>query len=180
MKIARKIGGAGVALVASAATLMLGLGPAGAASVVEVDGVQLLNGGTTARVVIDVNCPNGHAISTFVRVQQRIPAMGTTPPGIAVATGGATITCVHDDNDFVVDAGGSGLRTGPAICVINLNDPSLRRFNSNQWVEPGSSPAPSGLTPRRPSPVSQSLAARRICISVTRRHSPLPVQNEPA
>jgi len=136
MKIARKIGGAGVALVASAATLMMGIGPAGAASVVEVDGVQLLNGGTSLQVVVDVQCPRGHAISTFVRVHQRIPAAGPTPPGIAIAGGSATITCVHGDNDFVINAGASGFRPGPAICVITVNDPSLSRFNAAQFVEP--------------------------------------------
>jgi len=130
MRIAKKIGGAGAALAVSAAALMLGLGPAGAAAIVEVDGAQLLNGGSTVRVVADVSCPHGHTINTFVHVVQRIPG------GTAHAFGSSSITCVRGDNDVVIDASGSGFHVGEAACIFQINDPTLPRFNAASYVEP--------------------------------------------
>jgi len=131
MRIAKKIGGAGAALAVSAATLMLGLGPAGAAAVVEVDGAQLLNGGSTVRVVADVSCPHGHTINTSVHVVQRTPGSDT-----AQAIGSSSITCVRGDNDVVIDATGSGFSVGSAVCIFQINDPTLPRFNAASYVEP--------------------------------------------
>jgi hypothetical protein len=130
MRIAKKIGGVGAALAVSAATVMLGLGPAGAAAVLEVDGVQLLNGGSTIRVVADVSCPHGHTINTSVHVVQRVPG------GTAHAVGSSSVTCVRGDNDVVIDATGSGFHVGEAACIFQISDSSLPRYNAAKYVEP--------------------------------------------
>ncbi|MGI8775955.1 MAG: hypothetical protein ACR2LJ_00855 [Acidimicrobiales bacterium] len=74
MNIVKKIGAAGTAIVASAATLMLGIGPASASrpiSLNEVDGMQLFQGGIAAQMVVDVNCTPGHRIVLGVASPRR-------------------------------------------------------------------------------------------------------------
>jgi len=115
MDIVKKIGAAGTAVVASAATLMLGIGPASAArpiSLNEVDGVQLLQGGIAAQVVVDVNCAPGHSIVVGVGVTQTV----RHSPGTVTADGFGLVTCSVGDNDVRVTVLPSAhpFETGPS------------------------------------------------------------------
>jgi len=119
--------GVGVAVATSAATVMLGIGPASAVPLAlqEIDGVQLLNGGGMARVVVDVACTPGEQITTFVQLTQRQPATGTTPPMVSFGGGIATSTCPVGDNDVQVDVSTSpfnskAFRTGAAVCGVTV------------------------------------------------------------
>jgi len=134
MNIVKKIGAAGTAIVASAATLMLGIGPASASrpiSLNEIDGVQLFQGGIAAQMVVDVNCTPGHRIVLGVGITQTL----RHSPGTVSADSFRLVTCSVGDNDVRVTVlPGQPYETGPAVCRVNLLDVNTSQFVPDQFL----------------------------------------------
>jgi len=137
MSIVKKMAGVGAVVITSAATLMMGIGPAGAALMIgEVDGVQIFQGGALVQAVVDVTCRPGHNMGIGVHIEQALPATAQFPAGEAVGDGRLGFTCTKGDTDIRVNVfyGGPAFQPGPAVCKVNLFDGKTGRFIPDQTL----------------------------------------------